>query len=94
MCQDSRAHITVKGIVQGIGYRWFVQKAGLSLNLAGWVRNLPDGSVETEAQGTKTAIESFLDTLRTGHSWARVDEINTEWLEPVKKGFSGFEIKF
>jgi acylphosphatase len=54
-------HVIVRGRVQGVGFRWFVRTEARRLGLAGWVRNLPDGTVELRAAG----IESFLASLRT-----------------------------
>jgi acylphosphatase len=54
-------HVIVRGRVQGVGFRWFVRSEARRLGLAGWVRNLPDGTVELRAKG----MESFLVTLRT-----------------------------
>jgi acylphosphatase len=90
----TRVHAIITGEVQGIGYRWFVEKTGSSAGLSGWVRNLPDGSVEVEAEGDKTILDNFLETLKTGHAWARVDGIETNWapVKSVKAG--GFSIKF
>jgi len=50
----ARAHITVKGYVQGVGFRWFVNDIAESLLLAGWVRNISGGSVEAVFEGEKS----------------------------------------
>ena len=55
-----RRHFLVKGHVQGIGYRWFVQRTASRLGMTGWVRNLPNGDVETQAQGDEDSLERFL----------------------------------
>jgi acylphosphatase len=62
----------IAGLVQGVGYRvWAVSEAN-RLGLAGWVRNLPDGRVEVEAEGPDDAIGSYAERLRKGPSQARV----------------------
>ena len=88
----ARVHATVKGSVQGIGYRWFVQKTAQRLGLAGWVRNLDDGDVELEAEGDKKLLDDFLGLLEQGHKWAQVSEVETQWL-PNENNYFGFEIK-
>ena len=89
----SKVHAIIKGDVQGVGYRWFVEKTASAAGIDGWVRNLSDGSVEIEAEGLKEILENFLETLKTGHNWAHVNEIEAEWAraEDVKAG--GFRIR-
>lgn len=74
--------IRITGRVQGVGYRAFVQKTAVGLGLAGWVRNLPDGSVEAFAQGPIDRMESFLLALRRGPPGARVDAVQTAEAHP------------
>jgi len=63
-CQNiARVHAIVKGNVQGIGYRWFVQKTAQRLDLSGWVKNLDDGNVELEAEGDKKLLDDLLGFL-------------------------------
>ena len=71
----TRLHISVRGRVQGVGFRWFTLDTAESLGLTGWVKNLKDGSVEAEAQGTEEALKEFVERLKTGNPAARVDEI-------------------
>lgn len=70
-----RMHAIVTGRVQGVGYRYFVQKAANELGLTGWTRNLPDGSVEVEAEGAPEALESFRQLLWNGPALSRVDDV-------------------
>ncbi|HEY4215893.1 MAG TPA: acylphosphatase [Gemmatimonadaceae bacterium] len=65
-------HAVVRGRVQGVGFRWFVREAAHRLGLAGWVKNLPDGSVEVVADGDDASIESFRASLREGPAGASV----------------------
>jgi len=65
----------VKGRVQGVGFRWFVLNEAKKLNISGTVRNLPDGSVEVLAQSTLETLYKLKDLLKSGPSFARVDEI-------------------
>lgn len=65
----------VRGRVQGVGFRWFVQRTGARLGLGGHVRNLPDGSVETHARGDAPALEALEAALRKGPPASRVDAV-------------------
>jgi acylphosphatase len=56
----------VTGRVQGVGFRWFVLRRAKSLEITGWVRNLPDGSVEVRAEGSEAALESLESLLVKG----------------------------
>ncbi|MBN1621770.1 MAG: acylphosphatase [Endomicrobiales bacterium] len=94
MSNDSRVHITVKGQVQGIGFRWFVQKTGKRFNLVGWVKNLPNGDVELEAEGQNEDINNFIESLKKDHPWASVRALETEWLKKTQNDYSSFEIRF
>ncbi len=74
-----QAHIVVSGMVQGIGYRFFVTRLAAALGLAGWVKNLPDGRVEITAEGDRSLIESMIRDLKTGHPYASVKAVAVEW---------------
>ncbi|GLC27210.1 acylphosphatase [Roseisolibacter agri] len=68
-------HVRVEGRVQGVGFRWFVREAAVGLGLSGWVRNLPDGSVEVLAAGDATALATLRTRLAEGPPHARVDRL-------------------
>ena len=87
-----RMNVRIKGRVQGVGYRFFVNQAARKMNLTGWVRNLPDGDVEAEAQGDLKPLEQFVHELKIGHPWARVDDFHSDTL-PDKTGESAFTIE-
>ena len=76
------AHIVVKGLVQGVGYRYFVFQRAQRLRIAGVVRNLPDGGVEIEAEGQRSLLEELIKELRVGPRASRVTEIAVEWQSP------------
>ncbi len=65
----------VRGRVQGVGFRWFVQEIGRNLELCGWVRNLSDGSVEVLAQGGAVQIEELARRLAQGTPQSRVEGV-------------------
>jgi len=70
-----RLHVVVRGRVQGVGFRYFVQEAARALDLAGWVRNAVDGSVEVEAEGTDGDLAKLRATLGDGPRGARVESV-------------------
>lgn len=86
----SDLHVRITGMVQGVGFRWFVRERARRLGLSGWVRNLPDGSVEVAASGEPGQLELLRSELRRGPSGARVDEVddvNRHAEEPLKTPF-------
>ncbi len=65
----------VRGRVQGVGFRWFVEREASTLGVAGWVRNNFDGSVEVLAMGTREQLAALRARLREGPRAARVDDV-------------------
>lgn len=88
-----RARMRVRGMVQGVGFRYFVRNTAASLGLDGTVRNMSDGSVEVVAEGERGLVEVLIRELRTGPRYASVDGLDIKWEEP-KKDFSGFDYAF
>lgn len=84
---------TVTGMVQGVSFRWFVQRRATDLGLAGYVRNHRDGSVEFVAEGPRADLERLLDAVRIGPSAAVVENVDTQWSPPAGE-FYRFEIRF
>jgi acylphosphatase len=82
---------TVRGEVQGVGFRWAARSEANRLGLVGGVRNLRDGAVEAEAQGNEDAVDAFAAWLSHGPRWARVAEVTTEDLPRLEA--SAFEIR-
>lgn len=77
----ARLHAFVSGRVQGVGYRWFVQRHAGGRRLTGWVRNLEDGRVELEAEGPRPMLDELLEALGRGPRNSRVDHIAETWGE-------------
>jgi acylphosphatase len=77
--------------VQGVGYRWFARETAERLGVVGWVRNLPDGSVEGEAEGGETAVNEFMQLLKKSHPYARVERIEEKRVKI--RGEENFEIR-
>lgn len=69
----SELHVRVTGVVQGVGFRWFVREKARRLGLSGWVRNLADGSVEVAAAGDQGQIDLLVGELKKGPPGAVVD---------------------
>ena len=82
----------VRGRVQGVGFRWFVEREAHVLGIAGWVRNNADGSVEVLAQGTRDQLLGLRSRLRQGPRAARVDDVEESEVGPVA-GLSSFRIE-
>jgi acylphosphatase len=68
-------HVIVHGRVQGVGFRWFVRTEARRLGLAGWVRNLPDGTVEMRASGIAQFLASLEQAIQRGPEGAAVSQI-------------------
>src|SRR5262249_53682012 len=75
-----RLRATVRGRVQGVGFRANAAAEARRLGLGGWVSNRFDGTVETEAEGPDAAVEAYLAWLREGPSLAHVTGVDAEWL--------------
>lgn len=82
----------VSGRVQGVGFRYFVQRVAARHQVLGYVRNLDDGRVETFAQGTARSVEEFKQDINAGPEYARVDHLEEIVLEPNAE-FSSFRIE-
>ncbi len=74
-----RLHAIVRGDVQGVGFRYFVQRRAHQLGLSGWVRNNDDGTVELVAEGSRGALDQLRRALEDGPRLARVDRVETRW---------------
>jgi acylphosphatase len=88
----SDLHVRVTGVVQGVGYRWFVRERARRLGLSGWVRNLPDGSVEVVASGENGQVELLRGELLLGPSGAAVEALVEVTDEPDAPAASPFAI--
>ncbi len=82
----------VRGRVQGVGFRWFVEREAHLLGLAGWVRNNADGNVEVLAMGSRDQLLALQSRLRAGPRAARVDDVEELEARPVA-GLTTFRIE-
>jgi acylphosphatase len=85
-----RRQFVITGRVQGVGFRWFAYDAAVREGVDGWVRNLPDGSVEAEIEGEIEAVDRVEAALRRGPAASRVDDVNVDERAPSgrRRGFS------
>lgn len=82
----------IRGEVQGVGYRFFAQRAAARHQVVGYVRNCPDGTVEALAEGAPNSVEEFKHDLATGPQWAVVRQVEEISLDPTGK-YSAFRIE-
>lgn len=88
----STLHVRVAGMVQGVGFRWYVRERARRLGVSGWVRNLADGSVEVFADGGPDALTVLRAELVRGPRGARVDTVVDESATPPEEVRAPFEI--
>lgn len=84
MAQIRRA-ATVRGVVQGVSFRWYTRQEANRLGLVGWVRNERDGSVRLEVQGPEEDVEELLAWVQHGPPSARVTGVDVEHQEPTER---------
>jgi len=89
----SRAHLIIRGRVQGVGFRWFVYDTASKFKLAGWVKNRRDGTVEAVFEGERAPIELAIRSCADGPRSAAVSGVDTEWGEKPED-LSGFDIRY
>lgn len=87
-----RAHVRVKGRVQGVGFRAHVEYYANQIGVTGWVRNVGWDTVEAVAEGTRQQVERFIEMMKEGPRLSRVDEWNAEW-ENATGEFEGFGVR-
>ncbi len=92
MAEKQQLHAVVHGRVQGVGFRDATQRRASELGLTGWVRNLPERTVEAVAEGEPAALEQFLAFLRRGPQAARVEQVEHEWLKATGR-YQDFNIR-
>jgi acylphosphatase len=88
-----RAHIWVKGRVQGVGFRAHVEYRARQIGgLTGWVRNVGYDTVEAVAEGPRATVERLIEVMKEGPSASRVDESKIEWEKPTAE-FAQFGVR-
>ena len=86
------AHIVVSGLVQGVGFRFFVHRHASRLGVRGFVRNLYSGDVEIEVEGDRSLVEVLIKELRVGPRAAQVKDVKVKW-EEFRQRFYEFDIR-
>lgn len=88
---SERVRLEITGRVQGVGFRWFTREKARRWGLAGWVKNMPDGSVEVLVEGSEGAIDGLIEMLRAGPPGAAVTALRrlpAENAEPLPQPFT------
>lgn len=88
-----RAEVTVRGFVQGVGYRHFARMQAIERQLTGTVRNMDDGSVFVEVEGDEHIVKNYIEDLRRGPSFSRVSDVDVIWLDYTGQ-YRQFTIRF
>jgi acylphosphatase len=87
-----RLEATVRGLVQGVGFRWYIVRRGSEFGLTGWTANQADGSVRVVAEGSPAAVDRLLELLNRGPSGARVEAVESMRVAATGE-FSSFTVK-
>lgn len=87
-----RVVIKIYGLVQGVSFRYYTREEAQKLNLSGWVKNEPDGSVTIVAEGEEKNLKKLINWAKSGPSFAQTEDIKIQWQEP--QGEEGFEMRF
>ncbi len=85
------AILKISGRVQNVGFRYHTRKQAQELNISGYVKNEPDGSVYVEAEGEEESLDRFILWCHKGPNWARVDEVKIQVCQ--FQGYDGFVVK-
>ena len=85
-----RKHVIVYGFVQGVGFRFAVERAARTRRVSGWVRNRRDGTVEAVFEGVREDVEALVDYCRRGPRGAEVERVDVESESP--EGLAGFRV--
>ncbi len=91
--ENLRAHVIIRGLVQGVWFRASTKDMALQIGVGGWVRNLPDGGVEAVFEGEKKKVEEIVGWCHKGPSGARVTNVEIAW-EPYEGAFKHFDVRY
>lgn len=89
----ARLNASVTGVVQDVGYRYFIVRRARERKLTGWVKNRADGTVVVEAVGERVVLEEFLNFVRIGPPAAHIAGVNTLWYKDGPK-YEDFDVRF
>jgi len=88
---NERLHAFVRGEVQGVSFRWFIDREASRSGLRGWVRNRRDGRIEVLVEGERAVLETFLGEIRRGPRMAWVEGVDVRWDDATGE-FPDFQI--
>lgn len=88
---DKAVFLSIGGRVQGVGYRYFAKSKADELHILGWVRNVPDGNVEIEAEGDSQNLDTFIDWLKIGPARSVIRKFTIS--ETIPTGYKSFSIR-
>ena len=88
-----RLQVYYSGMVQGVGFRFTAERVARSLGLAGWVKNVPNGSVEAICEGEEAALIDFLQKMKSGPMKNYIRDHQVSWLEPTGES-ADFSVRF
>lgn len=86
-----RRHVLIYGFVQGVGFRFAVERAARTRGVSGWVRNRPDGAVEAVFEGRRDDVEALVDFCRRGPRGAEVERVDV--VVESAEGLAGFRVE-
>ncbi|MEJ2552083.1 MAG: acylphosphatase [Anaerolineales bacterium] len=82
---EVRAHLHIRGRVQGVSFRYYTRQQAVSQGVSGWVRNLWDGRVEAVFQGDEARVKEVIAWCKRGPTSARVDDVRVRWEKPLEE---------
>lgn len=85
--------LTVQGIVQGVGFRYFTQRVALNYGISGFVKNLQNGDVFIEATGVQSKLNLFIEEIKVGNRYSDVRNVKIEF-DSIEKDFNDFKIAY
>jgi acylphosphatase len=92
MSNLKRVRVVVRGVVQGVGFRYYAVSLARGYGITGWARNRVDGTVEVEAQGERAVVSAFIKDLGIGPRSAHVEGVDVEDL-PIQADERGFRVR-
>lgn len=90
--QTKTIYLIIAGRVQGVGFRYFALHKAQELTIFGWIRNIPDGKVEIEAEGDPQNLETFVDWMKTGPARAVIGSVSVSEITP-HRNFRDFIVR-
>ena len=93
MSENVRAKLLIKGLVQGVFFRYSTSVEAKKVGVTGWVRNVPGGDVEALVEGDREKVQRLIDWCHVGPPASRVDKVTVEW-EEYRGEFSDFSISY